>query len=203
MNLSPEFKKIVRALKTPALIQDYLNSIGMRNPDGDILVRSPLSVARERSASCMEGALFAVAVCELHGQNAWLVDLKVSPKNTKDVDHVVAVFKQHGHYGAISKTNHGVLRYREPIYKTIRELVLSYFHEYFLDDGTKTLRSYSRLFPVIKKYGYGWIESKEDLFEIACDLDAFPHLPILPAQAIRTLRKADAIEISVGRLTEQ
>jgi hypothetical protein len=88
----------------------------------------------------MEGALLAAAILEFHGQKPLLMDLRSA---SEDLDHVVALFRQFGCWGAISKTNHAVLRYREPIYKTVRELAMSYFHEYFLDNGKKTLRAYS------------------------------------------------------------
>ncbi len=201
MNLPPELKKLYSALKTPAKIQDYVNTLLMRQTGKEPYVQSPLLVAQTTSATCMEGALFALSVLSAQKYQAWLLDLKVDPKNTKDVDHVIAVFKQNGYYGAISKTAHAVLRYREPIYKTVRELVLSYFHEYFLDDGTKTLRSYSKLFSIPKKYRDEWVLTHEDLFELAFELDVSPHYPIIPKHAIRTLRKADRIEITAGKIT--
>lgn len=200
MNLPQEISVLTKKLTTPARIQDYINTLAMRNPSGEILVHSPLQVIREQSASCMEGALLALILLSAQGISTWLVDLKVDEKNKKDVDHVVAVFRLHGYFGAISKTSHSVLRYREPIYKTLRELVLSYFHEYFLDDGVKTLRSYSKLFSLPKKYGDAWISSPEDLYEIAYILDKSPHIPILPTHAIKTLRRADSIEIQAGKI---
>jgi hypothetical protein len=93
-------------------------------------------VIKNSKADCIEGAIFAAAVLEFHGQKPLVVDLR-SIKKPYDYDHVVAVFQKGGFWGAISKTNHSVLRYREPIYRDIRELVMSYFHEYFLDSGVK------------------------------------------------------------------
>ena len=97
-------------------------------------------VLRAGKAHCMEGALLAAAILEFHGHKPLLLDLR---STSEDLDHVVALFKQNGYWGAISKTNHVVLRYREPIYGSVRELAMSYFHEYFLDNGKKTLREYS------------------------------------------------------------
>ena len=105
---------------------------------------SPRFVIKTQKAHCMEGSMLAAAALEFNGFRPFVMDLRsVKPG---DDDHVVAVFRRFGHFGAISKTNHGVLRYREPIYKTPRELALSYFHEYFLKDGKKTLREYSEVF---------------------------------------------------------
>ena len=119
-----------------------------------------------------------------------------------DYDHVVAVFKQDGFFGAISKTNHAVLRYREPVYKTIRELVMSYFHEYFLNTGKKTLREYSELLDLNKFNKLNWRTSDKNLFEIPEYLDTIKHHKILSPKQIKNLRKADKIEIEMGKMVE-
>jgi hypothetical protein len=124
----------------------------------------------------------------------------VGKNNNADVDHVVTLFKKDGYYGAISKTRHAVLRYREPIYKTVRELALSYFHEYFTNDGRKTLRSFSAPFKISST---DWITSNEDIYEIASALDDSPHEKILNKKTERNLRPADKIEIKAGKLTEK
>src|ERR1035437_2885336 len=135
--------KLFRRLNTPAKLQDYLNKIPFNFEEKRDTCMSPREVLKNKKANCLEGAMFAAAVLEFHGGKPTLVDLR-SVKKPYDDDHVVVVFKQFGCFGAISKTNHAVLRYREPIYKTLRELALSYFHEYFLNkNGQKTLREYS------------------------------------------------------------
>ena len=153
-----------------------------------------------KKAHCMEGAMFASAVLEFHGNKPWLLDLRVG-KGSKDFDHVIAVFKKFGCYGAISKTNHAVLRYREPIYKTVRELAMSFFHEYFLNTGEKTLREYSDLFD-LSKLKINWRISDKNLFEIPKLLDKVKHHKILSVKQMKNLRKADPIEIKVGNLVE-
>lgn len=193
--------QLLRKLNTPGKIQDFLNTLRMRTVTGEPIVRSPFVVAQSSEATCMEGALLAIAALSWHGHSAWLLDLKVDQR-ANDVDHVVALFKQNGCYGAISKTNHGVLRYREPIYRTVRELALSYFHEYFTDDGKKTLRSYSKPYDVFKKHGESWVDSQEDLYAIACELDESKHENILPKGAVTKLRLADTVEIAAGKLKE-
>lgn len=182
---------------------------------------SPRFVIRHREAHCMEGALFAAAALEFHGARPLVMDLR---STTHDFDHAVAVFKQFGYFGAISKTNHAVLRYREPVYKTIRELALSFFHEYFDDSGRKTLREYSKLFDLryfdrhaekifqaTPRLSLGvsligtegnWRTSGKNLFEIPDYLDEIKHYYILSFAQIKNLRKADKIEIKTGKLVE-
>ena len=193
---------VLRSLDTPQKIQDFLNTLATREQSGGRIVRSPKTVLHDNRATCMEGALFAAAALARAGKRPLLLDLKVADSNTDDVDHVVALFRQNGSWGAISKTSHAVLRYREPIYKTIRELALSYFHEYFTDDGKKTLRHFSEPFDIEEHFGTDWIESGKDLYEIACALDDFPHHDILTPDMEKNLRLADAIEIEAGKLKE-
>src|SRR5690606_22648808 len=130
--------KIIKKLNTPSKIQDFLNSLEINiEEDGDTSY-SPRTVLKKRKAHCVEGAVLAAAILRFHGQKPLILDLETS---NDDFDHVIALFNKNGYWGAISKTNHAVLRYREPVYKTIRELVMSYFHEYFLNkNGKKTLR---------------------------------------------------------------
>ena len=119
-----------------------------------------------------------------------------------DFDHVVALFEIDGGIGAISKTNHGVLRYREPVYKNVRELAMSYFHEYFLDDGEKTLRSYSDPVDLSRFDKRKWMTADDDLWDVYNYLDTVKHHPILTLSQIKRLRKADPIERKMGTLTE-
>lgn len=201
IDLSESEKEIFDSLKTPALIQDFLNDLEMRTDDDEPIIRSPRKIMETRTASCIEGALFAVAVLTYHKESAYLLDLRVGPR-TGDVDHVVAVFTKNDLYGALSKTNHSILRYREPVYKDARELAMSYFHEYFTDDGAKNLREFSDLFDICKKNGTDWITSDEDLYEIGSDLDDSPHETIVTPSQARNLRPADPVEIEAGKLTE-
>ncbi|MEK7094468.1 MAG: hypothetical protein AAB903_03975 [Patescibacteria group bacterium] len=189
---------VFRKIKNPAQVQDFLNSFGMNFETSGETCRSPLLVLRKRQAHCMEGALLAAAIFWYHGQKPLLLDLQTSKP---DVDHVVTLFKEGGRWGAVSKTNHGVLRYREPIFKTVRELALSYFHEYFLDDGRKTMRSYSAPFSLLD-YEDDWLFSDQNLWAIPDDLDTSKHFPILQKNQEKKLRKAERVEIESGKLTE-
>jgi hypothetical protein len=123
--------KIFKKLDNPKKIQDFLEKIPVNFRK---TLRSPMMVLRKNNAHCLEGALLAASVLAFHGEKPLLLDLRA---NDRDFDHVVALFKRNNCWGAISKTNHAVLRYREPVYKNIRELAMSYFHEYFDDNGKK------------------------------------------------------------------
>jgi hypothetical protein len=164
---------------------------------GRDMLRSPLRVLRERTAHCIEGALLAAAALWQHGERPLLLDLRSTPD---DLDHVVTLYRRHGHWGAISKTNHAVLRYREPIYRTVRELALSYFHEYFLDDGRKTMRDYSNPFDISKYFDDRWLTREDDLWDVAEALDDSPHHRLMTPVQIRGLRRVDPVEISAGKL---
>lgn len=215
---SPQERKIFKRLDSPKKIQDFLNTLPINFEKHGDTCYSPRMVLRKHTAHCMEGAMLAAAALEFHGRPPLVLDLRSA---AHDYDHVVAVFKQFGCYGAISKTNHGVLRYREPVYQTLRELALSYFHEYFTDSGQKTLREFSQpldlryfdkprtLDPLPnpppegggKKYP-NWRTSEHNLFEIPEYLDAIKHFQILSKSQIANLRKADTIEIEMGKLFE-
>lgn len=192
-------ERLLRSLNSPGKIQDYLDSIPINNePEGDTCL-SPRRVIRERRAHCIEGAMLAALAFRLHGELPLVLDLTSSPR---DFDHVVAPFKRHGCWGAVSKTNHAVLRYREPVYRTLRELVLSYFHEYFNDEGYKTLRSYSKPVDLSRFDKLGWTTNEEDNWFIAEYLADVRHFPLLTRPQIATLRKAHPMEIKAGKIIE-
>lgn len=190
--------KILKSLNTPKKIQDFINKIPINfEEDKKDTCLSPIQVLRKNKSHCIEGAIFAAFCFQLQGKKPLLVDMKTTKD---DFEHVIAVFKKDNFWGAISKTNHAVLRYREPIYKSIRELVMSYFHEYFKDNGKKTLRSFSN--PVNLNKFKNWEKSEKDLWLIHNYLDKIKHHKILNNKQIKNLRKADKIEIQAGKLTE-
>jgi hypothetical protein len=148
---------------------------------------------------CLEGALIAALALWVQGEPALLLDLKT---NGRDADHVVTLYKRNGYWGAISKTNHASLRFRDPVYKTLRELALSYFHEYFLDtNGKKVLRSFSNPFN-LKRINTSWITTDEDLHAIAEAIDTSPHHTLVPKKNIRCIRPADSMERKAGKILE-
>lgn len=191
--------KILRTLNTPIKIQDFLNCLPVNYEQQGETLMSPRRVLRARTAHCFEGALLAAAALWLHGEPPLLMDFKTVPT---DEEHVVALYKRGGFWGAISKTNHAILRYRDAIYKTPRELALSYFNEYFdFKTGEKTLRAYSAPFN-LKKFGPEWMTAEEDLWWLDKKLDRSPHVKILSLAQIKNLRLADKIEIRAGKLLE-
>ncbi len=195
----PEFA-VFKEFDTPAKVQDFINGLGMNFEKNEETYRSPLMVLRAGEAHCAEGAMLAAAIFWYQGKQPLLLDLKVV-ENKGDVDHVVALFKEDGRWGAVSKTNHAVLRYRDPVYRTVRELVMSYFNEYFLEDGVKTLRSYSSAFDLLR-HGDAWLTATEKLQGIIDALDRSRHFPIASPASIRRLRPADAVEIRAGDIVQ-
>lgn len=194
------YLKLFKKMNTPSKIQDFLNTLKTNfEEQGDSLM-SPLSVLKTGKAHCIEGALLAAAILRYHGQKPLIVDMEAT---TDDFDHVIAVFKKDGCWGALAKTNHAVLRYREPVYKTIRELVMSYFHEYFMNStGAKTLRTYSKPVDMTRFDKQQWMTSDKDMWFLDDYLVALKHIPILTRKQIRGLRKADPIEIQAGEIVE-
>jgi hypothetical protein len=193
--------KLFRRLNSPKKIQDYVNSLRFNFEENGDTCMSPREVLKNKKANCIEGAILAAAVLEFHGARPLVLDLR-STKKPYDDDHVVAVFKQSGCFGAISKTNHAVLRYREPIYETVRELALSYFHEYFLNSGRKTLREYSDLFDLSHFDNLNWRTTDKSLLRISFYLDKIKHRKILSPKQIKNLRPADKVEIEAGKIAE-
>ncbi len=189
----------LKSLNTPSKVQDFLNSIRFNfEKDGVDTIKSPLRVLRAGVAHCIEGAILAAYILSLEGHKPLILHLLATKD---DFDHVVAVFKQNGLWGAISKTNHAVLRYREPIYKSIRELVMSYFHEYFTDDGKKNLRKYS--VPLnLNTFKPHWVVDELDLWYIDKKLDQIKHYSIAPKGIFKKLRLADKIEREAGTIVE-
>lgn len=190
---------LLRPLKTPIKIQDFLDALPINFETEGETYFSPRRVLRENRAHCLEGALLAAACLWLQGEEPLLLDLKTT---NADLDHVVALYQRHGLWGAISKTNHAVLRFRDPIYRTPRELAASYFHEYFLNEtGRKTLRSYSQVFK-LKRFGTAWITAEEKLDELVTALDHSRHFAIFPKANQKFLRPASALERKAGELTD-
>jgi len=182
-------------LDTPFKIQRFLDhEIGYnKEPDGATCY-SPRLVLRHGVAHCMEGALAAAAALRMHGHPPLLVDLEA----VRDDDHVLAVFRDRGFWGAIAKSNYAGLRFREPVYRTLRELVMSYFEHYYNLRGEKTLRNYSR--PVnLKRFDKTrWMTSEEGVWAIPEYLFGIPHIPVLARGAERRLNRMDKRLFAAG-----
>ena len=190
-SLTPSEKSFLLSLNSAINIQRYLDNIDFNHEEDGETCRSPREVLKHKKAHCLEGAMLASTALALHGRPPQILSLKVIDK---DYDHVVALYKENGYWGAISKTNHAVLGFRDPIYKTIRELALSYFHEYFLaTNGEKTLRGYSR--PInMNRFGTSWVTSSDNLFTIAVTICDAYHTPIIPKGNEQFIRRATSLE---------
>ncbi len=198
-----ELQRLYKRLNTPAQVQDFLNDLPANFESTGETYMSPLRTIREGRAHCMEGAMLAASALRFHGYQPFLMDLRVA---RPDQDHVVALFRERrtsGAWGAISKTNHAVLRYREPIYRTLRELALSYFHEYFDNaTGKKNLREYSVPVNLARFDKDNWETTEADLWDIVEAVDSVRHFRILSKAQEKNLRPADAVEVSAGNITE-
>jgi hypothetical protein len=172
-----EERKVFRRLRTPAAIQQFLDEEVKYN-HGPTTFRSPRRVLRDRVAHCLEGAMFAAAALEQLGYPPLVVDLAA----VRDDDHVIAVFQENGCWGAIGKSNYAGLRYRTPVYRTVRELVMSYFEHYYNPKGEKTLRAYSKPVSLRRFDSLDWRVTESDLWEVAGYLVEIPHFPVLPGE---------------------
>jgi hypothetical protein len=187
----------LRKLNTPTKIQDYLDDIPFNFEKKGETCMSPRRVLREGKAHCIEGGLLAAAALWRQGRKPLLLNLKV---DKRDDDHIVALFQENGYWGAISKTNHAVLRYRDPVYASVRELAMSYFHEYFLvSDGKKTMKGYSK--PInLRRFGSKWMVSDKDLWHIAEVIYDSKHHVVVPQGNERFIRNASELEQKAASL---
>ncbi len=197
-NLTREELQIFKKLNTPIKIQDFLDTLAINwEKEGDTNM-SPREVLKHKKAHCFEGALFAATALWIHGHKPLVLELKVPG----DINHMVTLYKINGYWGAISKTNHLALRFRDPVYKTLRELALSYMHECWKDtNGKKVLRGFAGPFDM-SKFGTEWITTTEDLYPIAEKMYNTPTKLLFPKSQEKYLRPADAFERELGSLIE-
>lgn len=199
-NFTKEEKRLFKKLNTPSKIQDYLDSFPFNfEEDGHDTIKSPINSVRVGRIHCLEGAILGAYLLSLHGHDPFVLHLQAT---RNDFDHVIAPFRVGGLWGALSKTNHYTLRYRDPVYKSIRELVMSYFHEYFLNkNGFKTLYAYSNPFN-LSKLKFDWVCSQEDLWVVDEALDLIKHFEIINKKDLKKMRLADPIERRAGNLVD-
>jgi hypothetical protein len=172
-----------RRLDTPAKIQRFLDEIPYNTEAAGETFRSPRRVLADRTANCIEGAVLAAAALRVQGDPPLIMDLTA----VRDEDHVIAVFRRRSLWGAIATSKFTGLRYREPVYRTLRELAISYFEQYFNLVGERTLRGHGRPVNLARFDGMRWMTSAEDLWPIAAHLERIPHVPLLPPAAARRL----------------
>jgi hypothetical protein len=178
-------RAIFQRLSSPEKIQRFLDEEVTYDPGENC--RSPRRLLRERRGHCVEGALLASTALRLNGDPPLVLDMEAS----KDDDHVVAIFQRFGLWGAIGKSNYSGLRYREPVYRNVRELVMSYFEHYFNTRGERSLRGYSRPINLTRFDATGWHIAEDDPWHIPIYLTEITHTPLLPRKVVGRLTKLD------------
>ncbi len=181
-------RAVFRRLNTPEKIQRFLDhevayNKELRGPT----CGSPRRVLRERTAHCMEGALFGAAALRMLGYPPLLLDLEA----VRDDDHVLAIFRRDGCWGAVAKSNYSGLRYREPVYRSLRELAMSYFEHYYNLRREKTLRQYSRPVNLRRFDSMHWMTAEEDVWAIPEYLTTIRHTALVASRAERRLARVD------------
>jgi hypothetical protein len=172
-----------RRLDTPPKIQRFLDDLPYNIEADRETFRSPRRVLADRTANCIEGAVLAAAALRVQGEPPLIMDLTA----VCDEDHVIAVFRRRRLWGAIASSKFTGLRYREPVYRSLRELAMSYFEQYFNLAGERTLRGYGRPVNLARFDAMHWMTSSEDLWPIAAHLERIPHITLVPPAAARRL----------------
>src|SRR5208282_4629268 len=187
-------RAVFRRLATPEKIQRFLDELPYNKELDGVTCRSPRRLLRDRTAHCMEGALAGAAALRMLGHPPLLLDLEA----VRDDDHVLAIFRCRGHWGALAKSNYSGLRYREPVYRTLRELAMSYFEHYYNLRKEKTLRRYSRPVNLRRFDKHRWMTAEEDVWMIPEYLTTIAHTPLLPARSERSLGRVDQRLFAAG-----
>ena len=190
---------VLQRLSSPEKIQAYLNATPINHELDGETVLSVREVIRQRRAHCIEGAMFAACALWAHGDPPLVMHLDC---DESDYPHVIALFRRHGAWGALSKTNGAPLRYRDPIYRSLRELALSYFHEYSNRRGHKTLRSYSVAFDLRRLALAEWVTSEKSCWKAHDRLVELRHYALITRRQERLLAKRDAFERRAAKLVE-
>jgi hypothetical protein len=183
--------RTLRGLKTPYGIQRYLDGLPYHLAT---TAWSPRRVLREGTAHCLEGAIFAAAALRAIGRPPLIIDLE----GEADSDHVLAVFKERGHWGAVAKSNFAGLRYREPVHRTLRELAISYFDSYFNLRGDRSMRAYSRPVDLRRFDDRDWMTSEKDVWFIPEHLLRIAHTPVLAPGMARRLHRVGDRTLAAG-----
>ncbi|MBN1939854.1 MAG: hypothetical protein JW843_09725 [Candidatus Aminicenantes bacterium] len=186
-------RAVFAPLRTPEKIQLFLN----RLPYDPVLgTASPRRVLKERKANCFEGAMLAAAAFRYHGRPPLLVDMR----SWNDEDHVLAVFRENDAWGCVAKSNYTVLRFREPVYRTIRELMMSFFDVFFNTIGQKTLRQYSVPFDLSRFDDRNWMTRMDDISWVGDALDRARHYRVMTPAQVKALRLTDPLLVKAGIL---
>ncbi len=193
--LSTDEQKHVHEMDSPFKIQHFLDST--LYPSGD-RNRSSIEVLRERQAHCLDGGLFAVTILRLIGYEPLIVDMQPEPGT--DDDHVLALFREFDCWGAVAKSNYSGLRFREPVYATIRELVLSYFDDFFNVDGQKTLRFYTQPINMEAFDNWNWMTESEGVDKVEQYLKHADLITLISQEQAEYLSRVDERSFKAGSL---
>ncbi len=188
--------RLLRGLSTPDKVQRYLDDLTYNVEKHGDTVRSPRRVIRDRTAHCAEGAFFAAAAFRVNGHPPLLVDLEAD----NDDDHVLAVYRERGLWGSVAISKFSGLRFRAPVYRTVRELVMSYFEDYFNWDGDRTLRAYSRPLSLARFDGINWMTAEDDLWPVVEWLTVAHHTPLIARRVASRLPRVDRRSYRAGVL---
>jgi hypothetical protein len=198
LGLSPADFAVLRRLDTPQKIQAFLHGLRQNwEVDGETC-RPVAEVLRTGRAHCIEGAMLAAAALWVHGEPPLLLDMRAE----QDFDHVVALFRRHGRWGAISKTNGIGLRWRDPVYRTLRELAMSYFHEYYNKRDHKTLREYSLPFDLRRVDTSVWASGTKHAWQVCAALDELRHFRLVEPRHLKAVVRRDPFERRVALLAQ-
>ena len=188
----------LRRLNSPEKIQAFLYGLKQNFEQRGETCNTVRTVLKERRAHCIEGAITAACALWIHGEPPLLLDLQA----VHDFDHVVALYRRNGRWGAISKTNGIGLRWRDPVYRSVRELAMSYLHEYYNKRDRKTLRTYSVPYDLRRMKPQDWVIGEDGAWDLVDNLEAARHYQLMtPAQA-RSLIRRDPFEREVGNLLQ-
>jgi len=190
---------ILGRLDAPQRIQLFLNAIPANHEIGGETILSVREVLRQRRAHCIEGAFVAACALWIHGESPLLMFMDC---DTSDHPHVLALFRRGRHWGAISKHNGAQLRYRDPVYRSLRELAMSYFHEYFDKRGRKTLRSYSGAFDLRRIDPTLWVTSEKACQEVNDRLTRLRRYSLVSSNQARLLSRRDNFEREAAKLVQ-
>jgi hypothetical protein len=189
--LAPADLRTLRGLKTPAQIQKFIDALPYQYGN---TAWSPQRALRERKGHCLEGALLAAAALRVNGRPPLLMDLE----SVHDDDHVLAIYREGGLWGSIAKSNFAGLRFRAPVYRTPRELALSYFEDYYNLRGQRTLRWYSVVVNLARLDSQNWMTSEEDVWCVPELLIAARHYALFPNKVARALPRLDRRSFEAG-----
>lgn len=189
--LLPAELRTLRSLNSPVKIQKFIDGLAYQYAD---TAGSPRRVLRERRGHCLEGALLAAAALRVNGRPPLVMDLE----SVRDDDHVVALYRERGLWGGIAKSNYAGLRFRAPVYRTLRELALSYFEHYYNLRGERTLRAYSVAVDLSRLDARHWMTDEEEVWSVPELLIAARHYPIVPDKVARALPRMDRRSFEAG-----